>query len=179
MQRSTSIALGALVVAVVALLLVQGGRRPPPPERLSWAAALSASAAVIPVPTLSFSVLPFPSAVAPPAASTPLRRLPANAPKNLHFGVILVQYRGAQFAPEQAPFKPDALQRARQLAELARQDFKAAVSQGDPGSVEDAGRVGRNILEPAAEVELFSLAPGGISDPVDNPRGHSIARRLD
>lgn len=179
MQRSTSIALGALVVAVVALLLIQGGRRPPPPERLSWAAALSASSATIPVPSLSFSVLPFPPPVAAPVSSAPLRKLPANAPRTLHFGVILVQYRGAQFAPEQASYKPDALQRARQLAEAARKDFKAAVAQGDPGSVEDAGRVSRNVLEPAVEVELFSLGPGEVSEPVDTPRGYWIARRLD
>ena len=178
MQRSSSIALGALVVAVVALLLVRGGRRPPPPERPSWVAALSASVAM-PMPTLSVPALIMPSALVAPVASGPVRRLPANAPKNLHFGVILVQYRGAQFAPEQAPYKPDALQRARQLAEAARRDFKAAVAQGDPGSTEDAGRVARNILEPAVEVELFSLAPGSVSDPVDTPRGYLIARRLD
>ncbi len=179
MQRSTSIALGALVVAVVAGLLIRSGHRTPPPERPTWAAALSASSAVIPVPALSVSVLPFPSALASPTPSASMRKLPTSAPKTLHFGVVLVQYRGAQFAPDQAPYKPDALQRARQLAEVAKRDFKAAVAQGDPGSVEDAGRLGRNILEPAAEVELFSLAPGGVSDPVDTPRGYWIARRLD
>jgi parvulin-like peptidyl-prolyl isomerase len=93
--------------------------------------------------------------------------------------VILVQFRGAQLAPENAPYKTDALQRARTLAELARKDFKAAVKQGDPGSQEDVGRVGRNILEPPLEYELFTLAPGGVSDPIDTPRGYWIARRID
>lgn len=178
MQRSTTITLGALVVGAVVLLLLKGGPRPTHREQITWSSALSASA-VIPVPALSVSSLSFPITSAAPTPEPPARKLPTNAPKAVRFGVILVQYRGAQFAPEQSPYKPDALQRARQLAESARKDFKAAVKQGDPGSTEDAGRIGRGILEPAAEIELFSLAPGGVSEPVDTPRGYWIVRRVD
>jgi len=178
-QRSTTITLGGLVLAAVGLLLVKGGPRPTPTERVSWSAALSSSAAIL-VPPLTASSFSFPA----PAQSAPperpaAKKLPANAPRTLHFGVVLVQYRGAQFAPDDAPYKPDALQRARQLAEVAHKDFKAAVKQGDPGSTDDAGRINRSILEPQAEVEVFSLAPGAVSDPVDTPRGYWIVRRID
>jgi hypothetical protein len=174
-QRSTTIALGALVVGAVGVLLVRGGPRPRAAAQPSWSAALSAPA-LVSIPPLSAPSLLSPE---PPPEPSPERRLPANAPRTVRFGVVLVQYRGAQFAPENAPFKPDALQRARQLAELARKDFKAAVKQGDPGSMEDAGRMGRGILEPAPEVELFSLAPGAVGGPIDTPRGYWIVRRIE
>jgi hypothetical protein len=177
-QRSTSIALGGLVLLALALLLWKGGPRAAPPVRPTWTATLPSAA---PTPTLSVSILPFtppsPGLSSPPLAS--VRPLPPGAPRAVHFGVVLVQYRGAQFAPDSAPFKPDALQRARTLAELARKDFKAAVKQGDPGSDEDVGRIGRGKLEPAPEYELFTLAPGGVSDPIDTPRGYWIARRIE
>lgn len=118
-------------------------------------------------------------ASAQPDPPTSEKKLPANAPRMVRFGVVLVQYRGAQFAHERALYKPDALQRARQLAELARKDFKEAVKQGDPGSTEDAGRIRRDILEPNVEVELFSLAPGAVGGPVDTPRGYWIVRRVE
>ncbi len=178
MQRSTSIALGGLVLLALALLLWKGGPHAAPPERPTWTATLP-SATVI--PTLSVSIQPFvmppPGPSAPPPASS--RPLPLTAPRSVHFGVILVQYRGAQLAPENAPYKPDALQRARTLAELARKDFKAAVKQGDPGSDEDVGRISRGKLEPELEYELFTLAPGGISDPIDTRRGYWVARRIE
>ena len=182
MQRSTTIALGASVVVAVGVLLLKGGPHPRSDARPSWSAALSS-------PLLAPSGLQLPPlgapSLSPPllAGSAPLlppeRKLPLNAPRSVRFGVVLLQYRGAQFAPEAAPFKPDALQKARSLAELARKDFKAAVRQGDPGSIEDAGRIGRGILEPAAEVELFSLAPNEVAGPVDTPRGYWIVRRLE
>jgi hypothetical protein len=178
-QRSTSIALGGLVLLALALLLWKGGPRAVPPAvRPTWTATLPSAA---PALTLSVSVLPLqppsPGGSSPPPSSA--RPLPPGAPRSVHFGVILVQYRGAQFAPDGAPFKPDALQRARTLAELARKDFKAAVKQGDPGSDEDVGRISRGKLEPGPEYELFTLAPGGVSDPIDTPRGYWIARRIE
>lgn len=178
MQRATTIILGALVVTIVGVLLFRGKSRPAPIVMPSLSAALSV---VPPAPPLSIaSPAPIPEPEPPPLPSaTAEKKLPANAPRSVRFGVVLIQYRGAQFAPEQAPYKPDALQRARLLAEIARKDFKKAVQQGDPGSSEDTGRIQRNILEPPVEVELFSLAPGAVSPPIDTPRGYWIVRRVE
>ncbi|WP_437734930.1 peptidyl-prolyl cis-trans isomerase [Sorangium sp. So ce1335] len=105
--------------------------------------------------------------------------LPAEAPKKVRFGVVLVQYRGAQGAPANARSKEAALALARELAEVARTDFKAAVDKGDKGSTDDLGYIPRGVLEPAPEYELFSLPKGGVSGPVDTPRGFWIARRIE
>ncbi|WP_437725393.1 peptidyl-prolyl cis-trans isomerase [Sorangium sp. So ce861] len=112
------------------------------------------------------------SGEAPPA-------LPAEAPKKVRFGVVLVQYRGAQGAPQSARSKDAALTLARELAEVAKTDFKAAVDKGDKGSTDDLGYLPRGVLEPAPEYELFSLPKGGVSGPVDTPRGFWIARRIE
>lgn len=109
---------------------------------------------------------------APPA-------LAGEAPKAVTFGVILVTYRGAQGAPPTARSKDEALTLAKQLAEEAKTDFKAALQKGDKGSVENAGRMPRGMLEPAPEFTLFSLAKGGVSDPVDTPRGFWIMQRIE
>lgn len=105
--------------------------------------------------------------------------LPTGSPKMVRFGVILVQYRGAQLAPASARPKDEALSLARSIAEAARTDFKSQVSKGDPGSMEDAGRIPRGVLEPAAEYALFTMAPGGVSDPVETPRGFWIVKRIE
>ena len=97
----------------------------------------------------------------------------------VRFGVILVHYRGAQAAPPTARSKDEALALARTLAEAARTDFKAQVSKGDPGSMDDAGRIPRGVLEPATEYALFTLSPGSVSDPLDTPRGFWIVKRID
>jgi hypothetical protein len=119
------------------------------------------------------------SGEAPPA-------LPADAPKSVVFGVVLVTYRGAQ-GPPGAPRIPAtvrsreaALTLAKELAELAKTDFKAAVAKGDkPGSMENAGRLPRGVLEPAPEYVLFSLAKGAVSEPVDTPRGYWVVQRIE
>jgi hypothetical protein len=108
------------------------------------------------------------------------------APKSVVFGVVLVTYRGAQGLPG-APRLPAtvrsreaALELAKQLAELAKTDFKAAVGKGDkPGSMENAGRLPRGVLESAPEYVLFSLPKGGVSEPVDTPRGYWIVQRIE
>jgi hypothetical protein len=105
--------------------------------------------------------------------------LPSTAPKMVRFGVILIQYRGAQGAPPAARGKAEALEQARSIAEAAKADFKAAVSKGDPGSTDDAGRMPRGVLEPATEYTLFMLDKGGVSDPIDTPRGFWIVKRAD
>ncbi|WP_437756826.1 peptidyl-prolyl cis-trans isomerase [Sorangium sp. So ce1389] len=105
--------------------------------------------------------------------------LPTEAPKKVRFGVVLVQYRGAQGAPPTARSKEAALALARELSEVARTDWKAAVDKGDKGSTDDLGFIPRGVLEPAPEYELFSLPKGGVSGPVDTPRGFWITRRIE
>ncbi|WP_433933356.1 peptidyl-prolyl cis-trans isomerase [Sorangium cellulosum] len=105
--------------------------------------------------------------------------LPTEAPKKVRFGVVLVQYRGAQGAAPNARSKDAALALARELAEVAKTDFKAAVDKGDKGSTDDLGFIPRGVLEPAPEYELFSLPKGGVSGPVDTPRGFWITRRIE
>ncbi len=109
---------------------------------------------------------------APPA-------LAGDAPKSVVFGVILIQYKGAQTAPPNARSHDAALELARQLAADAKTDFKAALAKGDKGSVENAGRMPRGMLEPAPEYVLFSLPKDGVSDPVDTPRGFWIMHRIE
>lgn len=118
------------------------------------------------------------SGEAPPGLAT-------DAPKSVVFGVVLVTYRGAQGAPGTARVpatarsREAALELAKELAELAKTDFKAAVAKGDKGSMENAGRLPRGVLEPAPEYVLFSLPKGGVSEPVDTPRGYWIVQRIE
>jgi len=107
--------------------------------------------------------------------------LAAEAPKSVVFGVILIQYKGAQGAPPTAPPREVALERANKAAADAKTDFKAALATyGDKGlSLENAGRMPRGMLEPAPEYVLFSLQKGDVSDPVDTPRGFWIVHRIE
>jgi hypothetical protein len=105
--------------------------------------------------------------------------LAAEAPKRVKFGVILIQYKGAQGAPPSTRPRDAALALANELAAEAKVDFKAAVAKGDKGSTEDLGYMPRGILEPAPEYELFSLPKGGVGGPVDTPRGFWIVRRIE
>lgn len=107
--------------------------------------------------------------------------LPAltDAPKSVRFGVVLVQYAGAQGAPEDARSKEEARALADELATLAKEDFSAAVDKGDKGSVKNAGRMFRGILEREADYALFSLGEGEVSGVVDTPRGFWIVKRSD
>lgn len=106
-----------------------------------------------------------------------------DAPKSVVFGVILVQYKGAQGAPPNAMSRDAALEQAKQLAEEAKQDFKGTVAKlaakGDKGSMENAGKMPRGMLERGPERALFSLPKDGVSDPVDTPTGFWILRRIE
>ncbi len=113
-----------------------------------------------------------PDGTVPPA-------LAATAPKSVVFGVILVQYKGAQGAPANARSREAALALANQIAADAKTDFKAAVAKGDKGSMDNAGRMPRGMLEPAPEYVLFSLPKDGVSEPVDTPRGFWIVKRIE
>ena len=167
-----------MLLALGVLLWKGGPRSAPPPEHTTWLAAVSASARM-PAIALSAMTLPELSPTEPPPERPIPRALPSSAPKNVRFGVVLYQYRGAQLAPTAARDKLQALEAARTALALARRDFKAAVKLGDAGSTDDAGRIGRNILEPPVEYELFTLAPGAVSEPIDTPRGYWLARRIE
>jgi hypothetical protein len=110
---------------------------------------------------------------------SPVPPLPDDAPKQVHFGVILITYRGAEGASATARSKADATELAKQLGELAKTDFHAAVRRGDDGSGDDLGRMPRGVLELAPEYFLFTLGKGKVSDPIDTPRGYWIVRRID
>jgi hypothetical protein len=64
------------------------------------------------------------------------------------------------------------------LGKLAQTDFKAAVEKGDPGSTENAGHIGIDILEPAPNYLLFSSQIGAVSGPVDTPTGYWLLKNL-
>lgn len=114
---------------------------------------------------------------------SPVPMLPMDAPRMVRFGVVLVSYDGAQPSPtatrQATRSKADARALAVKLADTAKQDFHAAVQQGDAGSSDDIGRVKLGILEPAPEYVLFTLPIDGVGGPVDTPRGYWIVKRLE
>lgn len=105
--------------------------------------------------------------------------LPTGAPKQVKIGVVLVQWRGAEGALTSTRSKADALARAQQIATDAKGDFRRAVTQGDPGSSEDIGRIPRGVLDPRTEAAVFSLASKEVSDVLETPRGYWIVKRID
>ncbi|HEY4117350.1 MAG TPA: peptidylprolyl isomerase [Byssovorax sp.] len=203
MQRWTAIAFGLLVAGAIAVAVAaatpstpstpapsasaSGSASAPPSDAAPPADAGAASAprdagAAAPSDPGSPIDAPFAGGGATDAGGTLLSgdappALATDAPKSVSFGVILVQYRGAQAAPPNARTRDDALKLAKQIAEDAKADFKAAVAKGDPGSSENMGKISRGFLEPAPEFVLFSLAKDGVSDPVDTPRGFWIVKR--
>jgi hypothetical protein len=191
MQKTTTVLLGATLLVVTALVIWKGGPRAKAAPSLRPAA--SALAAPAPEPTAGDAGLgpavakaneALMQSLAPDAPGarlldgTPPPALGPDAPKSARFGVVLVQYRGAQRAPANARSKQEALAMAQSLAELARNDFKAAVEKGDGGSAENLGRIGAGVLEPAPNYILFSLPPAGVGGPVDTPTGYWIIRNL-
>jgi hypothetical protein len=105
--------------------------------------------------------------------------LPSGAPRQIHLGVVLVTYQGAQGAPAIARPKKEAREIADKLALDAKTDFHGAVQRGDNGSSDDVGRIPRGILEGTTEYTVFSLAPGAVSDVLETPRGFWIVKRID
>jgi hypothetical protein len=188
MQRWTALTFGVLFLAAVAILVLHA--KSPRPSLAAPAASDSASAADAPPPPSLASAETADSA-APSAEreSTGFDRMPdgskvpelaANAPKTVAFAVILVSYKGAQSAPQDAPAKEAALAKARAIVPAARTDFEDAAKKGDRGSTADAGRIPRGVLEPYPEYVLFSLEKGGVhGEPVDTPRGYWIIKRTD
>jgi len=187
MQRGTAVVVGALMMLLIGALVLKGGRRSLVTEVPRSDAGLEASPRteggttedplfVGAVVALVGGLL---AAAPPPSDAEPSMPLPTGSPKMVRFGVILVQYRGAQTAPASARSKDDAITLARSLADAAKTDFKSQVPKGDQGSMEDAGRIPRGVLEPAIEYVLFTMPAGGVSDPIDTPRGFWIVKRLD
>jgi hypothetical protein len=191
-QRTIGLAALFLILVVVATLWTRIPRNEPAP-----AAAPSASAAPV------ASVATAPTSSAAPAASDaaddsapseettndgfdvlPDGRkappVPASAPQEVTFGVIVFGYQGAQFAAPGSRTKEQAKEKAVLAAAEAKHDFSAAVAKGDHGSTSNAGRMPRGMLEGAAEYVLFTLGKGEVaSEPVDTPRGYWVLRRID
>jgi hypothetical protein len=109
--------------------------------------------------------------------------LPLTVPRSVHFGVVLVSYAGAQPNPNgghpATRSRADALALATKLSATAKDDFHAAVQQGDAGSSDDLGVIKLGLLEPAPEYVLFTLPVGGVGGPVDTPRGYWVLKRLE
>ena len=197
MQRWTALLFVALVLGALALVLVKGGAHTGPESvpfgadagAIDAGAALGADAAFdaeSPSPQVPSEGEPgVNSAGSVDAGGTLLLSgesappVGASAPKSVVFGVVLVTYRGAQGAPATARSRDAALALANDLALVAAKDFKAAVAKGDKGSMENAGRLPRGILEPAPEYVLFKLAKGEVGGPVDTPKGYWIVQRIE
>jgi hypothetical protein len=189
MRQSVNIALGALLVLGVGALLWKNGATssssPAAPDAGAADVALRARSG----PDAGWldeaflgDVLARPDAggVEPVAATdSSSQALPAGAPKVVRLGVILIQYRGAQGAVSSSRSRDDAAVLARAVAEAAKSDFKAQVGKGDEGSLEDAGRIPRGVLEPATEYTVFTMSKGAVSEPLDTPRGFWIVKRID
>ena len=183
MQRTQMALIGALLVSIVGLFFwraKQHSRAPEEPHSTQPAASAAASATEQPI-----TPSPLPS-VAAPAYSTQLPdgrqlpELPADAPKAVNFGVVLLAYRGAEGAPSDARTKDAALARAKELMAEARQNFGEAVKKGDRGSTAQAGSMPRGVLEPGIEYVLFTLKKGEVyGEPIDTPRGYWILRRAE
>ncbi|MBI2394054.1 MAG: hypothetical protein HYV09_31070 [Deltaproteobacteria bacterium] len=199
--RSTSIAVGVVVLAVLAFVILRKPKRPEPPPSVSPASAPVApysSAAADQLASAMAELEKLPISEGPPLAKIqaalegvgnsekgfklPDGRdpppLPEGTPRAIRIGVVLVRYQGAQLATFDEPPRDQALARAQQLAALAKTDFAAAAKAGDTGSATDIGRVERGLLEPGTQYVLFTLPIGATSEVLDTPRGFWIARRI-
>ena len=177
MHRWASAAFGLLALAALAIVVlnVAPQRTGIPPEESLVSAAPSASASAAAPPTPSSEPNTGPEE---PALDGGVPPLPPDAPSSVEIGVIQFTYRGAERAPQDAPAKEAALERAQAVLAAAREDFDAAVSQGDAGSAPNLGRIPRGVLEPGVEYVVFTLEPGQVSQqPLDTPRGYWIVRR--
>jgi hypothetical protein len=202
-SRTASIAIGAAALAAFAVFVLRGPRRPAPVDvgPTSAAPASPPVASDTPEGKLDHAISEL-QALPPldnPGTSKLLEALedvqptnigrkmpdgsdppplPKTAPRRVRFGLVLVRYQGAQLAPSFAPAKDEALRHAQLLAQVAKDDFAAAVKSGDVGSTTDIGTVKRGILEPAIEYVLFTLPVGWVSEVVDTPRGFWVMKRL-
>src|SRR3954471_16045723 len=131
MDRRISLALGALVVILVGALVWRGGLSGAPKDAGTRDAGAAAAVASVDAQASPFDDTLLLAALAreagAPRDEAPSIALPSGTPKAVRFGVILVQYRGAEGAPAAARSKDDAQAMARTLAESAKTDFKGTV----------------------------------------------------
>jgi hypothetical protein len=194
MQRWLTILLGALSVGLALVIAYKsvGGRPFPAHEEAKDAGAFDAGPDVVvqeaeakpadPLADLAGMADPRGSGSGPgwrmPDGRVP-PPLPADAPKQVRIGVVLMVFAGSQGAPPSARSKTEALALAQKLAIDAKADFHAAVVRGDNGSADDIGHIPRGVLEGATEFEAFTMTVGSVSDPLETPRGYWIIKRLD
>lgn len=191
MQRWLTVVVGALLIVVLGAMAwrgkpAAGGHGKPGQEPTAADTSTEVLAPPTPIPKYDAS-FPEPDAGVRPVEkdggatddALPSVALPHGSPKAVHFGVVLVRYRGAEGAAPTERSKQDAFSLARALAEAAQLDFRGAVSRGDTGSMEDAGRMPRGVLDPATEYTLFTMRAGEVTPPIDTPRGFWILRRID
>jgi len=200
-SRMGTIAIGAVALLFVAVVVLRKPRRPQPPQAPPPAPETYASGSGSPAEKLDKAMAELEAV--PPLQNEGIGKilaalegvgrstvgfklpdgreappLPADAPRVVRFGVVMIKYRGAQLAPDSAPLRELALERANGLVKIAREDFAAAVKAGDNGSYVDVGTIKRGILEPGTEYVLFTLPIGWTSEVLDTPRGFWIVKRL-
>ena len=180
MERRTNAALALLLIAlIVGVFVVRKPHAVAPPASATASASAAPSASSVPSNEAAGSDDEDGGAAFDLGDAGALS-LPASAPKQVGFGVVLFTYEGAQSAPRGARSKSAALELARSLVPEAKKDFAAAVKKGDHGSLADAGKMPRGILEPPIEFALFSLAKGQVADdPIDTLRGYWVLRRTE
>lgn len=202
MQRWTAVVFGVLLV-LATVVIVRGVGMPPRTPKAPAASSsgrpvvlaidpskatlgdMSMPTPAVPMLDLDGGLPTLPSdetidaggATLPSGSTAPL--LDEGAPKQVKFGAILVEYRGAETATRTTRTRDEALEKAKKLSEEAQSDFAAAVKGGDKGSGEDFGAIPRGIFEPAPEYVLFNLKPGEVSEPVDSPRGFYVFKRIE
>ena len=188
MQKTTSVLLGALVLAVAALIIWRAGPRRAAivvPPMASAAHVATAAPVVADAGADAADILDEPSFglkggrpgfVLLDGGKPP--ELGEGAASAVKFGVVLIQYRGAQRAERDARSKAEALKLASSLVEDAKKDFDEAVQKGDPGSTANAGWMPRGVLEPAPDYLLFAAAKGDVVGPVDTPTGYWVMKNL-
>lgn len=185
MRRSASLFAGVVIAAALVGILVKIGRpaaRGPEPS----ASAQGSAAPETPAAPEGSGVI-LPNGEVPEAPELEVAwptdggaNLPANAPGTVGFGVVLFSYQGAQYAPQNARSKAEALEKAKGVIEEAKKDFALAVKKGDHGSTADAGHIPRGVVEPEIEMVLFTLEKGAVHpQPLDTPRGYWVVRRND
>jgi hypothetical protein len=147
-------------------------------------AAMPSSSGALPPSSAEVPGMPSPSPNGPRdyaflPEGKPVPELPASAPKTCSFGAILFTFEGVQAAPRHPRTKSEAFELAKALLPEAEIDFAAAAKKGDPGSLADAGTIGRGILERSVEHQLFTLEKGKVyPEPIETPRGYWILRRI-
>ncbi len=179
MPRSTRVLIALVVLLGAGVLIFRSSRSYRVPEHAAASAATAAPSAA-PSPSAAPAAAPLETTEAPLPAGSAAQELPADAPKSVSFGVVLVAYTGAEQAPSDAPPKTSALARAKGLVEEARTNFEEAVKKGDRGSTARAGTMPRGVLEPNIEYILFTLKKGEVyGEPIDTPRGYWVLKRTD